>query len=126
MNLIYFISPPPPHTRQHQTNRGVVALLYTIFAFFSPSFLNLHLSRNMYFYTLSPGRAQGSNDLRGGSAGVAGVAGLHSPEDFGPLAEAAVVEADRIRKGIRCDIVVSRCDTVVNKCDIVAKRVTLS
>lgn len=34
--------------------------------------------------------------------GVAGVAGLHSPGDFGPLAAAAVVESDRLRKAIRC------------------------
>lgn len=30
------------------------------------------------------------------------MAGLHRPEDFGPLAAAAVVESDRLRKGIRC------------------------
>lgn len=30
------------------------------------------------------------------------MAGLHSPGDFGPLAEAAVVESDKIRKAIRC------------------------
>ncbi|CAM9539512.1 unnamed protein product, partial [Hapterophycus canaliculatus] len=34
------------------------------------------------------------------SPGVAGVAGLHGPEDFGPLAAAAVVESDRLRHGI--------------------------
>ena len=33
--------------------------------------------------------------------GVAGVAGLHTPEDFGPLAAAAVVESDALREAIR-------------------------
>lgn len=33
--------------------------------------------------------------------GVAGVTGLHGPGDFVPLAEAAVVESDRLRKAIR-------------------------
>lgn len=33
--------------------------------------------------------------------GVAGVAGLHGPEDFSPLAAAAVVESNRLRKAVR-------------------------
>lgn len=42
------------------------------------------------------------------SPGVAGVTGLHGPEDFGPLAAAAVVESDRLRKGIRYDHEIGR------------------
>lgn len=39
-----------------------------------------------------------TNDL---APGVAGVGGLHSPEDFAPLARAAVIESNRVREAIR-------------------------
>ena len=42
--------------------------------------------------TLAPGRL---------APGVAGVGGLHSPEDFAPLARAAVMESNRLREAVR-------------------------
>ncbi|CBJ26455.1 Mitochondrial intermediate peptidase (N-terminal) [Ectocarpus siliculosus] len=48
------------------------------------------------------GVGSASEDPAGGALtpGVAGVEGLHRPEDFAPLAAAAVVESDRLRKPI--------------------------
>eukprot|EP00904_Undaria_pinnatifida_P002944 jgi/Undpi1/12650/HiC_scaffold_6.g02318.m1 len=46
------------------------------------------------------GNSEKASEGDGLAPGVAGVAGLHTPEDFGPLAAAAVVESDALREAI--------------------------